>query len=341
MMERTKDGRAARGVVIGRVIGASAQALDDLPIRARLRLESSSIKRLLLMGCGYLGMVALTVWLVQDPVAATPASAWLIPSVVLLAFVFETLDSAAGMGFGTALAPLLLAMGYEPLAVVPVLLISETVTGLISAGVHHEFRNVQFSLKRGTNEATRLMLLIAGIGVAAIMGSVVLAYLALELPAFVIKTYVALLVLLMGCVVIARRFAKRGPVTYRSRRMIGFAALAGFNKGIGGGGYGPVITLGQLYSGVYAKSAAAITSLAEGLVSLAGVVAFFAISAAGVDLDFGLLPSALAGSALAAVASPYLVRILPNRIFSYLIPVYAVAVGVFVLFKLLLPASGA
>lgn len=341
MLRQTGDRQDAGGTALGEGIGASAQALDYLPLRARLRLESGSIRKLLLIGCAYLGVVALTIWLVQDPLGAPPnTSAWLIPSVVLLAFVFETMDSAAGMGFGTALAPLLLAMGYDPLAVVPVLLICETVTGLISAGVHHEFENVRFSLPTGANDATRLMLLIAGIGVVAVISSIVLTYLAIAVPDSVIKTYVALLVLLMGCVAIVRRVAYRGATRYRPRRMIGFAALAGLNKGIGGGGYGPVVTLGEIYSGVYEKSAAAITSLAEGLVSLAGIAAFFAISAAGVELDFALLPSVIAGGALAAVASPYLVRILPNRLFSYLIPVYAAAVGVIVLIKLSLSSFG-
>lgn len=340
MLRQTGNGPQIDGVV-GSAIGAAAQALDGLPLRNRLRLGLGTVRKLLLLGAGYLGLIALSVWLVHDPVAVPgDASAWLIPAVVLLAFLFETMDSAAGMGFGTALAPLLLAMGYDPLAVVPVLLISEGVTGLISAAAHHEFRNVRFSLQGGANEATRLMLLIAGVGIVAIIGSVVLAYLAINLPDSIIKTYVALLVLLMGGVAIVRRFANRKTAAYRPRRMIAFAALAGFNKGIGGGGYGPVVTLGEIYSGVYEKSAAAITSLAEGLVSLAGIVAFFAISAVGVELDFALLPSILVGSALAAVASPYLVRILPNRIFSYLMPVYACAVGAIVMARLWLPATG-
>lgn len=339
MLRQTANRQGAAAAASDNSIGASAQAVDGLPLRDRLRLESTSLRKLLLVGVGYLCLVGLTIGLIHNPAGATSSvSAWLIPSVVLLAFVFETMDSAAGMGFGTALAPLLLAMGYDPLSVVPVLLVSEAVTGLISAAAHHEFRNVHFSLKGGANEATRLMLLIAGVGVVAIIGSVVLTYLAISLPDPVIKTYVALLVLLMGCVAIVRRFARRGDgaAAYKPKRMIAFAALAGINKGIGGGGYGPVVTLGEIYSGVYEKSAAAITSLAEGLVSLAGIAAFFAISAAGVKLDFTLLPSALAGSALAAVASPYLVRVLPNRMFSYLIPVYAAVVGVIVLAKLYL-----
>src|SRR5699024_487269 len=115
------------------------QMLDGLPLQDRLRLEATTAGKLVTMAVGYLCLVALTVWLVRDPVASTASGlAWLFPAVVLLAFLFETMDSAAGMGFGTALAPLLLAMGHDPLQVVPVLLVSESVTGLMAATAHHE-----------------------------------------------------------------------------------------------------------------------------------------------------------------------------------------------------------
>jgi len=68
----------------------------------------------------------------------------LIGYVIMLAFFFELMDSSAGMGFGTGLTPLLLLIGYEPLQVVPILLISESVTGFTTGIFHHEFENVKF-----------------------------------------------------------------------------------------------------------------------------------------------------------------------------------------------------
>ncbi|RJT07074.1 hypothetical protein [Halococcus sp. IIIV-5B] len=94
-------------------------------------------------------------------------------------------------------------------------------------------------------------------------------------------------------------------------------------------------TMGQLYAGVYEKAAAAISSLSEGLASLVGIAMYFAVEAAGVDLNFMLLPSILAGSFLAAVVAPYSVRVIPNRDYRYVIPGYAVAIGVFLIYSLL------
>ena len=47
----------------------------------------------------------------------------------------------------------------------------------------------------------------------------------------------------MGLVSLLNRKTKR---SYKPGKMIFFGALAGFNKGIGGGGYGPVITIGGI-----------------------------------------------------------------------------------------------
>lgn len=324
-------------------IGASARALDDASLGERIRLERGSVIKLLGLGVGYVLLVAMAGWLMQDPVASgSPwgVAGWLIPTVVILALAFQTMDAAAGMGFGTALTPLLLVMGYDPLAVVPVLLISQSAAGLVSAAVHHELRNVRFSFQSGSNQAIKLMLLIAGVGIVAIVGSVVLVYLAIDLPSSVIKAYVGILVLLMGLVAVVRRFRVQHAASYKPRRLTGFAALAGFNKGIGGGGYGPVVMLGAIYAGIYEKSAAAITSLAEALVSLAGIAAFIAIAAVGVKIDYTLLPSILAGSLLGAGLSPYLVRVLPNRIFSYIIPLYAAGIAIVILVQLFLSSGG-
>lgn len=329
--------KTSKGASDGNEPGSSARELDKQPLRKRLRLERATVAKLCWFGCGYLILIALTGWLVPYPsesAAFFRLSTWLFPTVIVLAFVFETIDSAVGMGFGTALAPLLLSMGYDALAVVPVLLITQAITGLVTAAVHHEFHNVRFSVRNGMNEATKLMLLIALFGVIAVIASILLVYLALDLPDSTIKIYVAILVLLMGIITFVQRFVPHEKTTFRPKRMIGFAALAGFNKGIGAGGYGPVITLGQLYAGVYEKSAAAITSLAEAWVSIAGAITFFAISAVGMKLNLVLLPSVLAGSLLAAIASPYLVRILPNRILSYLIPLYAIVIAGVLLVRL-------
>jgi len=256
----------------------------------------------------------------------------LILYVIILAFLFETMDSSAGMGFGTGLTPLLFLCGYEPLQVVPILLMSEAITGITSGFFHHEFENVKFSIKQPINRETKVMLMIAGFGCVAILISVLLAYFAIKFDKNVIKTYVAILILVMGFIGMIK--LKQRSSTYKPKLLASLSVLAGFNKGIGAGGYGPVVMMGQIFSGIYEKTATAIVSLAEGIVCIVGVATFLLISNYGVTIDFVLLPSIFTGGFLAAIISPYMVRVLPNKIWRVVIPTYALCMGVLILIKL-------
>ncbi|AGB15527.1 putative permease [Halovivax ruber XH-70] len=304
-----------------RRIGVEAEALDRTRTPAeRLRLPRATLVRLTVLVTVYVAVLAVLV------APGGPFAFPIVPVVVVVAFVFETTDSAAGMGFGTGLAPLLFVLGYDPLQIVPVLLVSETVTGLVAGLVHNDLENVTLSV-RPLSEETKLLGLLVVTGSAAVVASVVLAHDAIGLSRDTIRTYVSILVLVMGATGLAR--AKlRTRIEYRPARLAAFALLAGTNKGIGGGGYGPVVTLGQILSGVYEKSAVAITTLAEGIVSFVGVVAFFVLLYRGTDVDLILLPSIFAGGFLAAIVGPYLVRVVPNTVWRYVIPLYAFGIGI-------------
>lgn len=323
MSERLADDEKNRD------IGAIARQLDSLPIANRAQIDRTSVRRVGLALVVYvLALVALAVIVPRyAPQPASPIPVF-VPWVVVGAFVFETLDSASGMGFGATLGALLLAFGYPPLAVVPVLLVSEAATGLVGGFFHNEFKNVRFDFgDESATEATKILALVVGVGTLAIVISVVLAYLAISIQGAVVQAYVGAVILLCALTTLLQNYAH--PTSkYRPRRMAAFAALAGLNKGITGSGFGPVVTLGEILSGIYEKSATAIASMSEGLVSLAGIVSFFGITAAGVSVNLMLLPSVFAGGFLAAILAPYTVRVMPNDALKYVVPGYAVVLAI-------------
>ena len=316
-------------------IDAAARRAEKKPVRARMRLPAQTIRRLLLVAGVYVvGFFVLTHLVRALSSGSRDSTGTLVLSVVLLAFVFETVDSAAGMGFGTALAPLLFVLGYSPLQVVPALLAAEAMTGLLAGFLHHEFRNIELSW-RPLNEAARTLILIAAFGSAGAIAAATVAYFALPVPEQAVKTYVAIVVLLMGVFMLLRH-ALAPRQRYRPRRLLFFAALAGVNKGLGGGGYGPVLVLGSAFAGIIEKSATAIAALAEGVVSLLGLLTVLAIGAAGTGVDLTLLPSLWLGAFPAAVIAPYAVRVVPNIVWRYVVPIYAVAIAGVTLFQLYL-----
>lgn len=93
-------------------------------------------------------------WLAGNPFEATKriasqfveARGWvgtnewsIIWSVVLVAMFFEFMDASAGMGFGTAITPLLLLMGFDPKQIVPVVIFG---AGLVGTAHEQNYRRL-------------------------------------------------------------------------------------------------------------------------------------------------------------------------------------------------------
>ncbi len=68
-------------------------------------------------------------------------------AIIIVAFIAEYVDSSLGMGYGTTLTPLLLFFGYKTMQVVPAVLLSELITGLLAGFTHHAVGNVDFRPK--------------------------------------------------------------------------------------------------------------------------------------------------------------------------------------------------
>ena len=63
--------------------------------------------------------------------------------VILLALICQYVDCTIGMGYGTALTPILiLVFGFDVLDIVPAVLMSEFISGLSAAAMHHRCGNV-------------------------------------------------------------------------------------------------------------------------------------------------------------------------------------------------------
>lgn len=246
----------------------------------------------------------------------------LLWGVFILALVFEFMDAAAGMGFGTALTPMLLVMGFDPLQIVPVVLIQQTVAGLVGAFLHREYQNVEWTFKP-LSETVRLCIIIAAAGSVFVLLATIGLYAVLDLDPIWIKLYVAVLLLGMGGVSLVQSRRER---KYRPNQLILFGALAGFNKGVGGGGYGPVVTIGGLIAGVPVKSMLGVTALSEGVVCFVAVLAWLGMTATGVAVDYVILPTVMLASMVSAVIAPYMTRVFPERIWRVVVPAYCLVV---------------
>ena len=243
--------------------------------------------------------------------------------LALLALCCEYVDSTLGMGYGTTLTPLLLLMGYGTTQIVPSVLLSEFLTGILAGFLHHEFGNVDF--KPGSRPLKVALVLAA----CSIVGTLAAVGIAVNVPSWVVKTYIGVLVLAMGISILltmGKEFA------FSWKKVVGLGLVAAFNKGISGGGYGPLVTGGQIMAGVDGKGAIGITSLAEGLVCIVGVLAYALTGNSAVD--WGLAPSLVLGAVLSVPLAALTVRKIPLRKMRLAIGSAVTVLGLFTLGKL-------
>lgn len=269
-----------------------------------------------------------------------------IIAIVVLAFLGEYIDSTLGMGYGTTLTPILLLMGYEPLQIVPAVLVSELFTGLLAGFTHHAVGNVVFlpktmrlsliirrlrekglsyGIRTGMPFHLKITLLIAS---CSVVGTVASVCLALSLPKFFLKMYIGVLVLAIGIFILA---TLNRTYKFSWAKVVGLGLLASFNKGISGGGYGPVVTGGQLLAGIDGKNAIGITSLAEGLTCIVGVSVYWLNPQ---PIDWGLAPWLCLGALLSVPFSAWTVKSIKTDKLRLLIGIMTLLLGLLAIGKL-------
>lgn len=271
----------------------------------------------------------------------------IIGVMIVSAFLCEYVDSTLGMGYGTTLTPVFLLMGFEPFEIVPAILISELITGVLAGICHHAEGNVDFQprnkdylhfhdlvnpvkyynkLRKSLPMHLKLALLF---GVCSAVGAVAAVYVAVNIPKFWLKMYIGVLVLSMGILILV--FFNR-KIKFSYAKVTAMGLLASFNKGISGGGYGPVVTAGQVLSGVEGKNAVGITSVAEAITCLTGVIMYLVV---GDQINWRLAPWIIIGAIASVPLSAKSVKRVKENNLKLAIGIMTIFLGCFTIYKTL------
>ncbi len=266
--------------------------MSSLSSSAVLAAPSSS-RRLRLWLVSVIGIVTLLLVLQVMPGWEVPARETLglpvftVLAIFLAALGCEYMDSSMGMGYGTTLTPLLILSGFEPLQIVPAVLLSELITGISAGLLHQRDGNVDFLHDAQARKTVLLLGSLSGIGALSAV------WLAVTVSKFWLGIGITVIILTMGVVIMLTR---KHQIPYRAGSIAAVGAVAAFNKGLSGGGYGPLVTAGQIVSGLPAKHAVAVTSVAESLTCLIGILGYLALGKPiswelAIPLTFGALLS--------------------------------------------------
>jgi len=179
------------------------------------------------------------------------------------AFICEFIDSSTGMGYGTILSPVLIICGFEPTIAVPAILFSQALGGFSATIFHFRFKNL--SLEKESNSLKSSIV----IALAGIIATIFAAFVSLSIPKYVLKSYIGILVLIMGLILLTKLTFKTSM-----KKITFIAILSAFNKGLSGGGFGPVTTSGQIITGQKEKTAIGVTTFSEVPICLAGALTY-------------------------------------------------------------------
>jgi hypothetical protein len=134
----------------------------------------------------------------------------------------------------------------------------------------------------------------------------------------------------MGLIILLRR---NRQFRFTWAKVVGLGLISSFNKGMSGGGYGPLVVSGQILSGCEAKHAVGCTSLAESLVCLVALIGF---AVSGVFPGVGLAVPVVIGAMLSAPCAAAMTRFLDSKLdLKRVVGVVVLLLGTLCLFKVL------
>jgi uncharacterized membrane protein YfcA len=313
--------------------GTSAEPHPKIPLHTRfwLSLKMGVVGKLLPVWAIGLVLSLFVVYMLEALLpAASPCDTdrltttyFVITAFVSLACMY--IDSTLGMGYGTTLTPILLLMGYDPLKVVPALLVCQWLAG-IAAGISHQSAgNIDL---RGESLHFRVALVLAACG---IVGALIAVRVFVSIDKSLLTTIIGTLVLIVGLII----FITRGRrYRFSWRKIIALGLIASFCKGLSAGGYGPIVTGGQILSGVGGKQAIGITALSEGLTCLVAVMAFLAT---GEVHDLQVAYPLVIGALCSVPLSAYTVRQLTMKRLTTLIATITIVLGLATIGKVVWP----
>ena len=228
-------------------------------------------------------------------------------AVIALAVACQYIAVALGIGYGTALTPLLIIIGFAPLQIIPAVLLSQLAGGVVGGIAHHRAGNIHLDFRRDDEMIkqrlrglgylprsidAKVVLALVAIGVIGVLVGV---FTAMQISQFALEVYIGVLVLLIGAIVLLQR-GRKSSFSWKSIFAVGI--IGAFNKGMTGGGYVPLVTGGQIISGREAKSSVGSTTVSIAILCAVGFLGY--LLAESVDIDWKLAGAACIGAVAVA-----------------------------------------
>lgn len=232
---------------------------------------------------------------------------------ILVGFIAQIIDGSLGMAYGITSNSILLSFGIPPVASSASIHTAEIFTAGAEGLAH---------LKAGNVDKHVLKYLI----LPGMIGAVVGAYILVNIPGHYISPFVAVYLLIMGVLLVEKAFEKkpliiRGLIFFRDKlmkareerwghKLMPFGLVGGILDSIGGGGWGPLITLTLFFKGENLRKAIGSVILSEFFVTVTASAALLT----ALKLEYWqTIVGLIVGGLLAVPLGPFLTKKLPYK----------------------------
>lgn len=228
-------------------------------------------------------------------------------------FLAQLIDGSLGMAYGITSNTFLLSLGFPPIVSSASIHTAEIVTAGAEGVAHLRAGNVDRGILK--------YLIIPGV-----LGAMAGAYILTNIPSGFILPFISVYLFIMGFLLLEKAFEKR-PLIIKSliyfrdklmrtrgerwgRKLSPFGFVGGILDSIGGGGWGPLITMTLFFRGENLRKAIGSVILSEFFVALAASAALLA----ALHLEYWqTIAGLIIGGLLAVPLGPYLTKRLPYK----------------------------
>lgn len=232
--------------------------------------------------------------------------------LAIIGLCAQLVDGSLGMAYGVTSTSLLLLFGIAPAAASASVHLAEVVTTAASGVSHIRFGNVDKNIVK--------KLIVPG-SIGAFLGAIFLG----SIPGDIIKPYISLFLLGLGCFVIYRFLFKKTVVSQKKPSKINhkfympLGFFAGFFDSTGGGGWGPIATPVLLSkNNIETRKVIGSVDTSEFAIAVSSTIGFL-ISLGWSQINWYWVVALMIGGIIAAPIAAWVVKIVPSHLLGILV----------------------
>jgi uncharacterized membrane protein YfcA len=209
--------------------------------------------------------------------------------------------------------------------IIPIILLTDFISSIVGGAWYKKFGNVNW----------KVVLVIV---LPASIGTIIATVFAITIPEIWLNLYIGLLTLFLGIFMLLKYYREKKSTDVKQIsywKMVLISGLAGFNKVLSGGGFGPISTASLALAGYKLKKCIGSTVLSKGTVCLIGFTCYFLLNGMR-SINWNLTAPLILGSILSIYPAVYTTIKISRKMLGLIVAIGIILLGISTLIRLIM-----